>query len=79
MRLGSSALLDSAVMALSATYIGQAYRDLGLRTYSLQKYVEAVKGIRAQLAQLVSREDVLYVTAILQTYEVWILNEQRSG
>lgn len=77
-RLGSSALLDSTAMALSATYIGQAYQDLGLRTYSLQKYVEAVKAIRTQLARLVSREDVLYVTAILQTYEVGTLTTARS-
>jgi hypothetical protein len=66
MRLGTSKLLDSAIMALSATY------NTSLSVYSLQRYVDAVKSVRTQLARMDAREDILYVTAILQTYEVII-------
>jgi hypothetical protein len=72
MRLGTSKLLDSAVMALSATYIGQTYHDTSLFIRSLQKYVDAVKSSRTQLARMDAREDIPYVTTILQTYEVII-------
>lgn len=69
--LGTSKLLDSAIMALSATYIGQAYQDTSLRMYSLRKYIDAIKSVRTELVRMDAREDILYVTAILQTYETF--------
>lgn len=69
-RLGKSPLLDCGTIALCSAYIGQIHHDTELRKYGLQKYIEAVKGMRKRLPQLRSKEEFLYLISVLQTYEV---------
>ena len=69
-RLGDSPMLDYAITALCAVYVGSSWQDNMLQQEGVGSYAKAVQCLRNCIKRPTTSRDMLYVTAALQTYEV---------
>lgn len=69
-RLGDSPMLDYAITALCAVYVGSSWQDRMLYREGVESYARAVQCLRGCIERSTTTQDMLYVTAALQTYEV---------
>lgn len=69
-RLGDSPMLDYSITALCAVYVGSSRQDKMLYRGGVESYARAVQCLRGCIERSTTTQDMLYVTAALQTYEV---------
>lgn len=76
--VGSSAVMDKAVTALSVAFLAKAKLDSDMLVYSTRLYGQTLQIVHSRIRS--GRKcgpDVLYATVILQIYEVCLTSNVR--